>query len=146
MGKERTKKSKYESRYSGGYITAAQYITEFLCEKIAKRENKSLPDRFWGKPEWNKVFRRQVGLANKLLKEYSSEVILKTLRDKRCNNLTSLGANWLLGPILEEYHRVQCMQEEQISIQEIPNASGKSILPRPAMKGKKSTVSLLRDL
>jgi hypothetical protein len=102
MAKQQSDKNCFQSRYGGGWITAAQYITEFLCVVIAKCERQELFDRFWDKPYWNKVFRRQVGEANKLLAEYSVDVILEALRDRRCYRLKSFGAKYLLGPILKE--------------------------------------------
>ena len=52
MGKERTEKSRYSSRYSpSAYVTGPQYILELICERKAKRENIDLPIKFWNLPD-----------------------------------------------------------------------------------------------
>lgn len=89
MGKNYTEKSGFPSQYGGGYISPAQYLTEKLCVKIARLQKKDLPDHFWELPEWNKLFRRHVGEANKLLKQYNMNVILAALKDKLVWNMTS---------------------------------------------------------
>ena len=44
--------SKYPSRYSDGKkVTAAQYITELICEKRAVKDKKELPNNFWKLPQ-----------------------------------------------------------------------------------------------
>ena len=43
----------YISKYSNGKeVSDAQYITEIICEKKAKREKKDLHYRFWLNKEW----------------------------------------------------------------------------------------------
>jgi len=55
MAKKQTQKSKYPSRYSpNGWVHAAQYVTELICEKKAKTEGKELPLKFWELKEWLK--------------------------------------------------------------------------------------------
>ena len=50
MAKKRTQKSRYPSRYSpDGWVHAAQYITELICEKKAKADKiGELPLKLWG--------------------------------------------------------------------------------------------------
>lgn len=103
MGQNRTEKSPCLSKYGGGYITKAQYLTECLCYLVALKNRQKLCDQFWHGEAWKRFFIRQVGLANKLLQEYPYDVILDTLRDKRCRRLESFGANFLLRPVLDEY-------------------------------------------
>jgi hypothetical protein len=103
MGQKRTDKSPCLSKYGGGYITKAQYLTECLCYLVARKNRQELCDQFWNGEAWKRFFIRQVGLANGLLKEYPYEVILDALRDKRCRRLESFGANFILKPVLNEY-------------------------------------------
>lgn len=104
MSKKRTDKSRYPSRYSPrGFVTAAQYITELICERKAAREKKELPIKFWDLKEWNKFYRYQIMLANKMLKEYKEVAIIRALRDDyRCKNTYSLRSPFL-GGIIKEY-------------------------------------------
>ena len=60
---------KYPSRYSNGKeISAAQYITEFICEKMADKNKKELTQKFWDLPEWKKDYKSQLFAAYGLLK------------------------------------------------------------------------------
>jgi hypothetical protein len=106
MAKSQTEKSRYHSRYSQGFVTAAQYIIELICEKKARTENKDLPIFFWRLPEWEKFFVFQTRPANSLLKKYSADSIIKSLLDKRTWKTYSLYAPWLI-PIIEEYEKLR---------------------------------------
>ena len=69
---------KYISKYSNGKeVTAAQYITEIICEKKAKIDKVDLHFRFWTTKKWDKFYRNQIGTANKLLEQYSDKAIIK---------------------------------------------------------------------
>lgn len=142
MAKNRTQASGFPSNYGGGWVTPAQYITECLCVLIAKRERKELEDQFWNREPWTKVFRYQVGLANKLLKSHPPEVILAALRDRRCWKIQSFGANWLLKPLLIEKQRehdaVQAQQSQESSMTETSTVQK----PRRVQKGKSLFASL----
>jgi len=90
MAKSQTDKSRLPSKYSNGFVSQAQFLTECMCEIIAKHQRKKLPFKFWDLPEWNKTYRRHITEAYKLLKKYSFETILTTLNDShiktRCNS------------------------------------------------------------
>ena len=103
MSKNRTEKSKYPSRYSpDGWVSAPQYITEFVCEKKAQKENKELPIKFWEISEWRKYFRYQITIANKLLKDFPEEAIIAALKDRRCWKTYSLRSPFLQSIIKEK--------------------------------------------
>src|SRR5574343_468356 len=117
MAKERSEQSRFLSNFSDGqsYITAAQYVIECLCVLIAKREKKELKPYFWKDKYWAKVFRNQITAANKLLKEYPVEVILASIKDKRCWKLSSLRAQHILSPILEEKYKEYKIKESNLN-------------------------------
>lgn len=82
MSKEQTVKSKYPSRYSpGNYVTASQYIIEFICERQAAFERKELPIKFWDIPEWRDIFKKYLRKVNGLLKIYPERAILNVLKN-----------------------------------------------------------------
>ena len=82
MAKQPTQKSKYKSRYSDGYITAAQYILEIVCEKKAAYDKKDLPTYFWKLPEWAAYYKRCLRQTHKLLKTYDERAIIRALKSK----------------------------------------------------------------
>jgi len=143
MGKKRTEKSKYPSRYSPqGFVHGAQYVTELICEKKAKVEKKELPLKFWDLPDWNKYYKYQIMLANRLVKKYGESAVIATLNDKRTWKTYSLRAP-LLVPILEEYKEKSELAktiskglEYDFSKKETFNSNN----------SKKSIISKLRDL
>ncbi len=103
MAKERTEKSKYPSRYSpGGFVTAAQWIVEYLCEKKAKNEGKELPTQFWKLPVWAKFFRSQIHTANQLVKKHGEEAVIAAIKNPKFSWAYSLRAPGLDAVILEE--------------------------------------------
>ena len=96
-------KNIYPSKYSNGKsVSAAQYITELICEKKAKQDHLDLHYKFWVNPVWSKYYRNQIGSANKLLKTYSPKAIIKALQDKKTDRIYSLRAPHLV-PIIQQY-------------------------------------------
>src|SRR5687768_11913796 len=81
MAKNRSENSKFESNYGGGHITAAQYLAELMCERIAKKNKKELGPRFWNTSLWKRTFCSQVLAANHLLKLYNSKAIVAALKE-----------------------------------------------------------------
>jgi hypothetical protein len=90
----------YISKYSNGKtVSAAQYITEIICEHKAVLEKRDLHFRFWLNKEWEKFFRDQIATANKLLKQYSPNAIIKALNSPKAAKIYSLRAPHLIAII-----------------------------------------------
>lgn len=99
---------KYPSKYSNGkLVSAAQYITEIICEKRAKMNKQDLHYKFWINKEWSKFYRDQIATANKLLKKYSDTAIVKSLSHPKAEKIYSLRAPFLIPIIEDEEKRVQ---------------------------------------
>ena len=95
--------NKYPSKYSNGKnVTAAQFITEIICERLAKRNKKDLHYRFWISPEWEKQYKGQIGAANKLLGKYDAKDIIDALGSRDGLKIYSLRAPHLESII--EHH------------------------------------------
>lgn len=91
MSKKRTESSKYRSPSTGDYCTGAQYLAEIICQRCADRDKVgTLPYKFWNLPKWNKLYVRQVGLANKLVKKYGDDFI-SFIKSKKGGKILSLG-------------------------------------------------------
>jgi len=101
MATKRTDKCCFESRHGGGWITPAAYLVELVCEKVAKKDKKALPNKFWNLPEWKKTFKLQILHANRLLKKYDIAPIVKSLNKRETRNVYSLGANFILEPLIK---------------------------------------------
>lgn len=84
-------KAIYPSKYTDRKVTDAQYLCDEIIERIARKEKKTLPYKYWNLPEWNKIYRRQIGEANKLLKQASCVAIMNFLRSKNGKYIFSLG-------------------------------------------------------
>ncbi len=134
---------KFKSLYSNSQVTAAQYITEYLCYLISKNDKKELPDQFWKEKYWATFFRRQVGLANKILKEYDVEAVIFSLKDRRLRRIKSFGAKFMLDPILKEY---QSNLDLQKSKTKAPTPKFKITNQPRIIKSKKSIISKLEEL
>lgn len=134
---------KYPSKYSNGKdVSAAQYITELICEKKAKITKKDLHHKFWLSKEWSAYYRNQIGSAHKLLKQYSDIAIVKGLNNPKAEKIYSLRAPHLL-PIIEE-------EQKKLDSQNTTMTLG---LQRPSNvkfgqknKSKKNIFSKLEDI
>ena len=93
MSKQRTELSKNKSPSTGDFCTPAQYVAELICQKQATHEKAgTLPYKFWNLPKWKSIYIRQVSLANKLIKEYGEEPVIKFTKSKVGSKTISLGA------------------------------------------------------
>lgn len=102
---------KYISKYSNDKtVSAAQYITELICEHKAKKDKKDLHFRFWLNKTWERFFRDQIATANKLLKKYSAKAIIKALVSEEAIKIYSLRAPHLI-PIIEQFEEL-CSKEQ----------------------------------
>ena len=98
--------NKYPSKYSNGkMVSAAQYITEIICEKKAKLSGQDLHYRFWSTKKWSAYYRNQIGSANKLLEKYSEIAIVKALNTGEASKIYSLRAPHLI-PIIEQQEKI----------------------------------------
>lgn len=103
----------YPSRYSNGKnVSAAQYITELICEHKAKIDKLDLHYRFWTNKTWSKYYRDQIASANKLLTKYDAKAIIRALNDSKSEKIYSLRAPHLIA-IIEKHQQV--VQSEQLS-------------------------------
>lgn len=94
--------NKYLSKYfNGKYVTAAQFITEMICERLAKKDKRDLHYRFWLSDDWQKSYKNQIPTANKLLKKYSAKAIIDALCSPTGKKIYSLRAPHLT-PIIEQ--------------------------------------------
>jgi hypothetical protein len=99
---------KYISKYSNNKeVSAAQFITELICEHKAKIEKRDLHFRFWlTSTYWTKFYKNQIATANKLLAKYDAKAIVSALNDSKAAKIYSLRAPHLL-PIIEHHAKVQ---------------------------------------
>jgi hypothetical protein len=96
------KMDKFASKYSNGKsVSAAQYITELICESKAKKDKKDLHYRFWTTKYWERYYKDQIATAYKLLKKYEAKAIINALRSDKGQKIYSLRAPFL-EPIIEQ--------------------------------------------
>ena len=97
---------KYISKYSNNKeVSAAQYITEIICEKKAKIFKLDLHYRFWTNKEWSAFYRNQIATANKLVKQHNPKAIISALNSPKTSKIYSLRAPTLL-PIIKSEEQV----------------------------------------
>ena len=124
----------YESKYTDQLVSAPQIIAEKICEKRANKEKKVLVDKFWNTDKWKKIFIREVMLANRLLKIYSPNVILKALNSKELWWLTTL-----LGPQLMEACDKYNIHTEEVVLE------GARTDVLPTQQKKKTSLDIIFD-
>lgn len=108
---------KYPSKYSNGkFVSAAQFISEMICERLAKRLKKDLHYRFWVSEEWEKEYKGQIAAANKLLRKYEPRAIINALLTDAGRKIYSLRAPHLSDIIDRAAKRIE---NEQIPTKNI---------------------------
>lgn len=137
--KKQTDAARFNSIYADGFVSAAQYITERICEKKAKRD---LPKKFWELPEWKVYFRQQIIAANGLLKIYSPSAIIAALRNPKSYNIYSLRAPHLDQIIQDEEVNIKNAKRKEIVAEEKPQES----ITFRKEQIKPTNLSKLRDL
>lgn len=136
------KKKRYPSKYSNGKtVTAAQYITELICENMAKKDKKDLHYRFWVSPEWEKYYRNQIASAHALLKKYTDTAIIRALNNPKSERIYSLRAPHLPA-IIEQEQMVLDTQNQELSI----NLERPENVAFSKPKVKSNIISKLKDL
>lgn len=134
---------KYPSKYSNGKsVSAAQYITEIICEKSAKLQKKDLHYRFWTNKEWEKFYKDQIASAYKLLKKYPDIAIIKALNSSKAAKIYSLRAPFLI-PIIEEEQLKTQHENQELSLK--LNRQTNISFDRQANK-QSNIISKLKDL
>lgn len=137
-----TSKRKYPSKYSNGKdVSAAQYITEIICEKKAKQDNKDLHYRFWLKTEWANFYKNQISSAYKLLKKYNELAVIKGLNNPKSSKIYSLRAPHLIAIIEEEEIKLK-NQNSELSI----NLQRPEVVSFNKTKTKSNIISKLKGL
>lgn len=133
----------YPSRYSNGKnVSAAQYITELICEHKANIEKLDLHYKFWINKEWSKYYRDQIATANKLLKKYSPKAIIRALNDKKSDRIYSLRAPHL--PAIIDHHESLLESENKELKEDIDRSEKKTF--RQKTHTKPGILSRLKEL
>tara|TARA_B100002019_G_C21274933_1_gene604912 strand:- start:11993 stop:12427 length:435 start_codon:yes stop_codon:yes gene_type:complete len=136
--------NKYPSKYSNGkLVSAAQFITEMICENKAIKDKKDLHYRFWTNKNWAAFYRNQIATANKLLKQYDAKAIIKALKSNKARRIYSLRAPHLL-PIIETEQEILLKTEDK-SVDYTEKRDIKNTQFRKNVN-KKSIISKLREM
>lgn len=134
--------NKYISKYSNNKsVSAAQYITELICENKAKKDKTDLHFRFWTSKKWEMYYKNQISSAHKLLKKYEAKSVIRALRSKEAEKIYSLRAPHLI-PIIEQQQSVLESENQNLSL-EIDRKDKKTFRKNT---NKLNIISKLKDL
>lgn len=141
--RKRTPKSKYKHESTGDHCTCSQYVAAIMCQRNAENKNEgSLPYKFWSKKPWDWTYKKQLWAANKLLKIYSEEALVKAIHSDEFKGIFSLN-HPKVNCIIRKYELLLKAQNEKpqqkIDVQHNPTHRKKSY-------GKKSILNKLRDI
>lgn len=135
--RNRTDKSKYKHESTGDHCTCAAYVAEIMCKRNAENKNQgSLPYKFWNKKPWNWTFKRQLIAANKLLKTFSEEALVKAIHSKEFKGVFSLNHPKVIGVI----KRCELLLDEQRAKPKQEINVNKNAKRRKKNYGKKSNI------
>jgi len=100
VAQEQSAASPHRSRFGGGWLSNGQFLAEGMVARKARYEKTELPLKFWEQERWKRDFLLQLRHANSLLKVYSFAAIIAALKSKKGANLFSLGAQFILDPLV----------------------------------------------
>jgi hypothetical protein len=133
---------KYLSKYSNNKeVTAAQYITEIICERKALIDKDDLHYKFWMQKKWQIFYKNQIGSAHKLLKKYTAKAIIKALQSDKGKKIYSLRAPHLI-PIIEQQQTL--IDQENVVFTK--NINRKTDIIYKKNTNKNNILSKLKDL
>lgn len=142
MKRKRTEKSKYQHQSTGDHCTCAAYVAEIMCLRNAEHKNQgSLPYKFWSKKPWNWTFKRQLMVAQNLLKTIPEAALVKAIHSDEFRGIFSLN-NPRAMPIIKKY--VKLYEEEKDKNQKLEIVE--EPIARKKTYGKKSSLNKLRSL
>ena len=132
----------YPSKYSNGkQVSAAQFITEIICERKAQMNREDLHYRFWIHKTWAAFYRNQIGSAHKLLKQFPAKAIIRALNTDSGRRIYSLRAPHLLDMIRKEE---EILQSENTNF--TLDINRKEDISYNKHQSKKNIISKLKDL
>ena len=135
--------SKYKSPSTGEYCTAAQYISELMCQRMAEKNNEgSLAYKFWNTKKWKRTYINQIIRANELVEQYDERAIVKFLNSDRGKRIYSLRFPNIENMIAEEERKLKKLEENKTTVDY--KDSSKSQPRKPF--GRQSDMSKLRNL
>lgn len=126
----------YKSDIHGEDVTAAQYITELLCLRLAKKKKATLSYGFWLTPEWKKTYGFQIICASRLLRIYPPTPIISALKNP---------ANWGIFSLRQQSFPPMIEVEAaklNVSFKKPASRSNTSAKPRPQLTKKNMRTKL----
>jgi hypothetical protein len=143
MKRQRSEKSKYKHASTGDHCTCAQYVAAIMCQRNAENKNEgSLPYKFWNKKPWDWTYKKQLWKANKILKDYSEEALVKAIESPEFKGIFSLNHPKVIG-IIKKYE-LQIEDQKSKPKQEIEVK--KNAKTRKKSYGGKNLLNKLRKL
>ena len=142
--RKRTQKSRYKHESTGDHCTCAAYVAEIMCKRNAERKNQgSLPYKFWNKKPWDWTFKKQMFAANKILKDHriTEQALVKAIHSDDFKSIFSLNHPKVLGIIWKCQLLLSEQTEQHQEIDVKKNASH-----RKKRHGKRNMLNTLRKL
>lgn len=141
--RQRTEKSKYKHTTTGDHCTCAAYIAELMCLRSAAFQGISgLPHKFWNTSKWSWTFKRQMMLANSIIKKYGEVCLVKTVHLDSLKTVFSLNHPAVEKALIETCNKLEKEKQEPQEIKPIEEV--KTI--RKQTFGKKSMLNKMREL
>jgi len=141
--RKRTDKSRYKHESTGDHCTCAAYVAEIMCKKNAENKNEgSLPYKFWSKKPWDWTFKRQLFVANKLIKKFSEAGIVKAITSNEFRKIFSLN-HPQAERIIRKYHLI-AEEQSKAEKQEVVYTENPTV--RKKTYGKKNILQKLRNI
>jgi hypothetical protein len=141
----------FPSRFGAGWLTQVQYLAENMTARVGRKHGVDLPAYFWKQERWAREYALQCRHAAGLLRLYSLEAIVRALRTQKGRTVYSLGAKFILDPLI----RIEQEREDHRKAARAVEATPPPVVPpstEPAPAGQrpafvpKTTLGKLKDL
>ena len=144
--RERTEKSKYKHESTGDYCTCAAYVAEIMCQRKAQHENTgSLAFKFWSEKPWDWTFKKQLLMAQKIVKKYSEAALVRAINSRGITKIFSLKHKKILPAVARCQKEIdeRAKQVQVIEVKENPTTRVGSFAKKG---GKRSKLNKLRNI
>jgi hypothetical protein len=138
------------SAFTPEKITWPQYLAEKACERKAGKQGVKLVPRFWQDKEgvWAKEYKTQLVFANRLLKQFPPELVLKAFVSEAGAFYTTLGSDKFVKVVRGEARKAELAAAAVSSVEPARAEVVEPSLPAfsPPFISRRSVADRLRDL
>lgn len=135
--------NRYRSSKGTGLLTAAQYLAELSCMRVAAHDHVHLPEGYWKSSKWLREFQIQSRNARRLLGMFDTAAVFAAWKSPAAKKIWSIGSKKFL-PIVEREQQKIDRQSKAGTCEPIELPTDE--VPRPVFTTVPCVLSKLREI